>query len=382
MDTLGAALAAWIGFHASIGVDLEAYLRPGTTDAALDRVESEIGFDLPGDLRALYRRADGQLSSFGDDWPDPERHGAAMFGRYDFLPLDEALREYWSWLEMYSADEPYGGFDVWDVPEGDPVAPMYVAPGRFPFASDRNGNYLAVDPSPLRGGEIGQVIRYGADYGDVRVLAPSVTALMDQLARELDPDEAARFTYNDASPATEYSPAYPPTVEFEIDLREPVHEPYVPTARVIADNAEWGRQQDVAREAFLSWLAGRGLDGRERQATLDALGMVWKYVIPPHPSEPPEAAQFRSFEFYLLEIESQFYGATGREQEAKAALALFHAYQLERGVWTIEQRAEADAALDGVHPPIDEGSGFDFEIRSSNGTVIFGGRAVKSRDVQ
>ena len=58
------AFAAWLAFHAAIGVDQTLWLASPATEKALDAAEARIGFDLPADVRALYRRADGQRDPY------------------------------------------------------------------------------------------------------------------------------------------------------------------------------------------------------------------------------------------------------------------------------------------------------------------------------
>ena len=58
MDPRASALAAWIAFHAELGVDLDALLLPGATADEIAAAEKVLGHALPEDVRTLYRHAD------------------------------------------------------------------------------------------------------------------------------------------------------------------------------------------------------------------------------------------------------------------------------------------------------------------------------------
>lgn len=229
MDTLDAALAAWTDFNAGIGVDLDATLRPGTTNAKLDRAEAEIGFALPDDLRALYRRADGQLDPWSEDAvSDPLRRRVPVFGRYVLLSLNEALRDYRAWDEALNDHEALAM--AWlgaDLIEGyretlkrASKAP-HLPPKRFPFARDWSGNHLSID---VVGTPDGQVVSCGRDFFEPRVLAPSVTQLMQlitEVARGLDPDELILPIHHDKTFSEAAAGVRPPWVKFEPPRGEP-----------------------------------------------------------------------------------------------------------------------------------------------------------------
>jgi cell wall assembly regulator SMI1 len=177
------ALAAWLAFLASLGVDMQ--LNPPASEERIAAAESEIGFRLPDDLRALYGVADGQRE------PSEIVPGAGFsatgffFGRYAFASLEEALTEYRAWREIHDeAGEAFASTYDWTrARAGDAVHPDYWRPGWFPFATDGGGNSYAVDLSPPPGGTYGQVIVIGRDEDERRVLAPGLTEFLRQTAQ-------------------------------------------------------------------------------------------------------------------------------------------------------------------------------------------------------
>ena len=66
MSQLEIALAAWIAFHAELGVDIEKTLLPPADESEIQEVENRIGFKLPDDLRELYLIANGQLNPYDE----------------------------------------------------------------------------------------------------------------------------------------------------------------------------------------------------------------------------------------------------------------------------------------------------------------------------
>ena len=74
MSKFEAAFAAWIAFHSKLGVNIEATLMPPATEADILAVENTLGFDLPDDMRALYKIANGQF----DAWDHREELKACL----------------------------------------------------------------------------------------------------------------------------------------------------------------------------------------------------------------------------------------------------------------------------------------------------------------
>lgn len=227
MDNLTRALSAWISFHEQIGVDLKALLYPGASEADILAVESSLGFDLPEDLKALYRIANGQV----DPWETPvtqtEFHGgknmAAMFGHFRFLSLQEALAEHQERLAIFEEDDT---FEPWGLRSEDPIAAVDWKPAWFAFASAAEGNGYAVDTAPPNNGQIGQIIQVGPDF-ERHLIAESLTELMSQAALKIPLNQSGRFVWDNHD-----APDQPDYIEFNMDWNwEP---PIPPTAEEIA----------------------------------------------------------------------------------------------------------------------------------------------------
>lgn len=179
---LDEAVDGWLRRHAENGSAAALLLNPPAAEAALDALQARIGFALPDDLRALWRRADGQRDAFGAEAPTG-RWLCPLFGSYSFSSVAEALDSYLGWLDIYGEggpafDEAFNDEAAVQRREGDPVHREYWRPGWLPFSLDGGGNSYAVDLAPAPGGTYGQVIVIGPDEDLRRVLAPSLAAFL------------------------------------------------------------------------------------------------------------------------------------------------------------------------------------------------------------
>ncbi|MFE2728178.1 SMI1/KNR4 family protein [Kitasatospora sp. NPDC059327] len=146
-------------------------LPPPASTAALDEAEHRLGTPLPADLRALYLLADG------DGIGHENLH---LFGTNLWLSLEDLVESQAEWGEPL-----WFGWDVeWDavVFDADPADTVRRCgghPGWLPFASGRDGNFLAVDAAPAGKGRPGQVIQMGRDFDHgPEYVADSVTSLL------------------------------------------------------------------------------------------------------------------------------------------------------------------------------------------------------------
>lgn len=183
-DDFQAAFDAWLCFLRDLGFAAEAHLNPPATEAAIEAAEAEIGFRLPDELRALYRRADGQRDIDDITDPAPGTIVTPLFGGCEFVPLSKALSDYHRWEETIDdwGDDSDPNEFITLRPGDPPVAREYWRRGWFAFAIDGGGNALAVDLSPVPGGIHGQVIVTGPDEDERKVLAPSLAAFLTRAA--------------------------------------------------------------------------------------------------------------------------------------------------------------------------------------------------------
>lgn len=343
MDPIGPALAAWLAFHASLGVDMPALLLPGATEAEIVAVEQAIGHDLPADLRALYERVDGQLDPWDSDAFDPSSYGgeriANLFGHFRFLPLDEALAEYRSQLEMHATYPEDTAYEPWGYRPEDPIDPVDWQPTWFTFAGADAGNGYAVDLAPPRGGTIGQIVQVGTDF-ERRVVASSLSDLMSRAAAGLDPNQPGRMEWSDGEDGP-----MPGSVWFDMD---PTWIPPVPPsaeeqALAQAESDAWNVAYRADRDAFVTWLVDSGTAGASAEVVADTVSTSGIYAFGPAPSDE---ARWGGTEIDDLpgaidmELYQRMLGAVPGEADLGTSVRAFDAlarWRRDSGAWTLAQ---------------------------------------------
>lgn len=166
MKELWTRIDGWLGRHFPEGLER---LPGGAAEDAVQRLQAEMGFELPQDLYRFLLHHDGT--------GDLALHAE---GRW-FLSTEE-ITEAWQELTDLWVDTDQDDFAV---PAG-PLRPRWWHRLWIPLATDGMGNYLCIDMDPLEGGTPGQVFRWRRDEGPTRVLYPSLTAMMAELADRLD----------------------------------------------------------------------------------------------------------------------------------------------------------------------------------------------------
>ncbi len=156
-----------------------ASLNPPASDDALAETERLIGRPLPDDVRAAYRRHDGQAFNNG------------LFDGWDWLSLEGVRREWTVWKDLLDG----GTFDgIENDAGGRDVVQDWWNPGWVPVTASGSGDNHCVDLAPGRRGKVGQVITMCHDYGARPVLAHS---FQDWLADFADELEAGIYTVSD-----------------------------------------------------------------------------------------------------------------------------------------------------------------------------------------
>lgn len=135
--------------------------------------------------------------------------GNAKFGLDEFFAglelynLDEMLREWKTWRAFDNDEELNDSQYYSSEPEGA-VKCRYANLLWIPLAHDHSSNYIGVDLDPDVNGAAGQVIDFGRDENDKKVLAGSIKELLqlfiqyqDELYVEQDEDGDYYYTNED-----------------------------------------------------------------------------------------------------------------------------------------------------------------------------------------
>jgi cell wall assembly regulator SMI1 len=155
-------------------------LAPGASEADVRKFEQTIGAKLPDDIRRSYLRHNG---SAGIDLLD-------VVGEGKWATLAQATAN-WRHFQKMKPDLEEAGF--LNSPKG-PMKEVNISPGWIPIGDNGGGDHLCVDLDPAKGGTVGQLFSYWHEYGAWRIVAPSITAFLEQLLKHLD---AGRYAINE-----------------------------------------------------------------------------------------------------------------------------------------------------------------------------------------
>lgn len=89
-------------------------MNPPATDAEIEFLEQSIGFELPLELKALYKKTNGQMNIYSAT-PVADKYATNLLGNYDFLSIEEALRSYQQQQELCSVDSAFSSFKMNEV---------------------------------------------------------------------------------------------------------------------------------------------------------------------------------------------------------------------------------------------------------------------------
>jgi cell wall assembly regulator SMI1 len=170
-------LLAWIKAEKSFP---KFELNPPAKDDQLAEVEALIGRVLPADVKALYRRFNGE--AFGKE--------LGIFFGHPLEPLDQVIR---TWLIHWDNDDQGYNLPVSEKVKNGSVDAETIQslPPFLSVISDYGGSYVGIDLDPKDGGNWGQVVilerDYDPDFGPKRqVVAASLTAFLGWIVEALE----------------------------------------------------------------------------------------------------------------------------------------------------------------------------------------------------
>jgi len=166
----------------------DASLAAGASEAAMLEFEAETGLILPAELRAYWRRHDGE---------GPPQSGIVDFRLLSFSEAKQTLVDWADVRERLGSELKHINRASSSHPI-DAIQRQYSTPGWVPLLSDDEGNHIGVDLNPGPAGAVGQVINFGRDEEQKHVLFPSVVELVEWLA---DAIETGRIAYDEEEEA-------------------------------------------------------------------------------------------------------------------------------------------------------------------------------------
>lgn len=157
-------------------VDLSLFdLNPSAGTEAIRSLEEHIGLSLPESLKEVLALANGQGSG----------QKCGLFFGDEFLSV-AAIQEQWdNWksLEEENLNEEFAS-SMSSRPVGV-VRPLYLNSKWIPFTHDGAGNHTGLDFDPDSEGNVGQVISFGRDQEEKKLLAASFEGFLKQFEHRL-----------------------------------------------------------------------------------------------------------------------------------------------------------------------------------------------------
>ncbi|MEZ6062138.1 MAG: SMI1/KNR4 family protein [Planctomycetaceae bacterium] len=180
-------IAAWLRANAP---DDFAFLQGPASPEEIDAVAAQFGIEIPDDFRQLYELMNGT---------DPNGESAGLFPSVDEwddmafgpLALDQIVYDWQLQKELVECGD-FADREPESCDSG--IANEWWNVGWIPFASNGGGDYYCIDMAPTADGTKGQVITHSHESGEHKVLAPSLSAYLGELADGL---EAGQFEYTD-----------------------------------------------------------------------------------------------------------------------------------------------------------------------------------------
>ncbi|MGB3879375.1 MAG: SMI1/KNR4 family protein [Diaphorobacter nitroreducens] len=148
-------LEAWLR---SNNPALLADLNPPASDADIQKLELQLGVELPTDFVGCLKVHDGQRGGAG-----------CLFSDSEFLSSQRILKEWAIWKDLHDG----GDFDDAEAESGTGIQPVWWSPKWIPFTYNGAGDHLCLDLDPAGGGRAGQVITLWHDDGSRKKKADS-----------------------------------------------------------------------------------------------------------------------------------------------------------------------------------------------------------------
>jgi cell wall assembly regulator SMI1/NAD(P)-dependent dehydrogenase (short-subunit alcohol dehydrogenase family) len=249
-------------------------LTPGASAGELDGLEKAVGYALPASVRAWWLACGGQS----------ELDGAGIAGGFVMLSPAHALAEWKMWADLRERESEDGMDELRSTATSKPkraIREEYTHPGWIPLWREPGAaNYLGVDLDPGPAGAVGQVICFGRDVDDKRVLFGDYEDALAWLAAELEAKQLTLREGDGLVHARGYLLAALPSAPKVAEMKKKA--------------AKSPRSEERAAEALPGPLP-KQLPG-EAQAALDRYVDALREVLAVHPGPQTEAYENRALD--------------------------------------------------------------------------------------
>ncbi len=153
---------------------LDAFkLNAGATEGEIAALEKHINLQLPGTLRELLAVHDGQDQGFG------------LFFGLHFLSINGIRANWDNWISIENDGLNEELKDSMSSrPEGV-IKPLYQNRKWIPITHDFGGNHIGIDFDPDTKGSPGQVIAFGRDDDEKRLIATTFEGFLLRFTQQL-----------------------------------------------------------------------------------------------------------------------------------------------------------------------------------------------------
>ncbi|MEW4453012.1 SMI1/KNR4 family protein [Bremerella sp. JC817] len=147
---------------------------PPATDDELGLLASTTGLPIPAEVESFFRIHNGQRPA-----------GPGVLFGIELLSTSRVIENWQTWKSV--VDDGLNE-DLADSMSSQPpgvIKPLYVNLKWLPLTHDQGGNHFGLDFDPGPAGVVGQVIAFGRDEDEKKLIAKSFTDFLDMIVEEL-----------------------------------------------------------------------------------------------------------------------------------------------------------------------------------------------------
>ncbi|CCH40868.1 putative cell wall assembly regulator [Wickerhamomyces ciferrii] len=172
--------------------NLRNIFQEGIPSSEINDFESEYNIKLPKDVVKYLQLVNGE-----SPYEEQNQFMIGVFLGLEMLSLDEIKREMNVWKQVVDENPDFEEMELETYPKGF-VSPVYCdANNWIGLTTDGSGNSIGIDLNPGPQGKIGQVIVWGRDYMDERiVLFDTWSCFLEKVVKDLQNDKIYKIEDN------------------------------------------------------------------------------------------------------------------------------------------------------------------------------------------
>ena len=173
------------------------YLNDGASSSQIESLELLTQLQLPQSVRSFYQVHDGEIAF----WKNNNQASSGLFFGWELLPIKLIIEIWQTWSDIQVEMNQELAEDMSSYPP-DHIKNLYANNKWIPLVHDREGNHVGIDFDPDIRGIKGQVILFGRDEDEKRLLANSFEELIEKFIyfiknKEWDIDKSGNWKINE-----------------------------------------------------------------------------------------------------------------------------------------------------------------------------------------